>query len=177
MYRHLEKQLRVWVHGDDFVLLGYMVNVRHFSMKLQEFILASSEYHDSLHSIRVPRRIVEWTADGITWEADPQHAELIRKSFGVTRRSVTAPGEGDKLTDIEGEVPMDKEASDRYRSNTMCAQCDRPDVQIECDLARKMQQPSNLDDMGPRRQLELLARDRTSETHRPSVPLGACDGH
>ena len=28
--RHLEKQLRVWVHGDDFVLFGYIVNVRWF---------------------------------------------------------------------------------------------------------------------------------------------------
>ena len=25
IYRHLEKQLRVWVHGDDFVPLGYIV--------------------------------------------------------------------------------------------------------------------------------------------------------
>ena len=28
IYRHLEGQLRVWVHGDDFVPLGYTVNVR-----------------------------------------------------------------------------------------------------------------------------------------------------
>ena len=37
IYRHLEKQLRVWVHGDDFVPLGYIVNVRWFFVKLQEF--------------------------------------------------------------------------------------------------------------------------------------------
>ena len=30
IYRHLEKQLRVWVHGDDFVPLGYIVNVKCF---------------------------------------------------------------------------------------------------------------------------------------------------
>ena len=28
IHRHLEKQLRVWVHGDDFVPLSYIVNVR-----------------------------------------------------------------------------------------------------------------------------------------------------
>ena len=28
---HLEKQLRVWVHGDDFVPLGYIINVKWFS--------------------------------------------------------------------------------------------------------------------------------------------------
>ena len=65
----------------------------------------------------------------------------------MTGRSVTTPGVRDKLTDIEGEVLIDKEASDRYRANTMRAQhlsSDRSDVQIECrDLARKMQQPSD----------------------------------
>ena len=108
-----------------------------------------------VQSIRVLGRIVEWTANGITWRADPRHAELIRKSFGVTSRSVTTPGVSDKLTDIEGEVPIDKEAPDRYRANTMRAQylsSDRPDIQIECrDRARKMQQPSNLDEMGLKR--------------------------
>ena len=121
--------------------------------KLQEFwvvanrgILGPPGYHDCVKSI--------------TWEADPRHAALIRKSFGVTGRSVTTPGVRDKLTDIEGEVPIDKEASDRYRANTMRAQClssDRPDIQIECrDLAREMQQPSNLNEMG----LKLGVRPR-----------------
>ena len=165
IYRHLEKQFRVWVHGDDVVPLGYIINVRWFFMKVQEFWVVTNrgnpgppEYHHCVQSIRVLSRIVERTADGITWEAGPRHAELIRKSFGVTGRSVTTPGVRDKLTDIEGEVPIDKEASDRYRANTMRAQylsSDRPDIQIECrDLARKMQQPSNLDEMG----LQRLAR-------------------
>ena len=99
-----------------------------------------------------------WTDDGITWEADLRHAELIRKSFGVTGRSVATPGVRDKLNDIEGEVPIDKEAADRYRANTMRAQylsSDRPEIQVECrDLARKMQQPPYLDEMG----LKRLAR-------------------
>ena len=43
-----------------------------------------------------------------------------RKSFGVTGRSVTTPG--DKLDDIEGEAPIVKEAADRYRANTMRVQ-------------------------------------------------------
>ena len=136
-------------------------------MKLQEFwvvtsrrILGPPGYHDTVQSIRVLGRVVEWTADGITWEADPRHAELVRKSFGVTGRSVTTPGVKDKLIDIEGEVPINKEASDRLRANTMRAQylsSDRPDLQIECrDLARKMQQPSNLDEMGLRRLARFL---------------------
>ena len=36
MYRHLEKELRVWVHRDDSVPLGNTVSVRWFFVKLQE---------------------------------------------------------------------------------------------------------------------------------------------
>ena len=86
-----------------------------------------SGYHDCVQSIRVPGRIVEWTDDGITWEADPRHAELIRKSFGVTRRSVATLGVRDKLDDIEGEVRISKEATDgvscQHHACTVPLQC------------------------------------------------------
>ena len=35
IYRHLEKQLRVWVHGDDFVLFGNIVSVRWYFLTLR----------------------------------------------------------------------------------------------------------------------------------------------
>ena len=108
---------------------------------------------ECMQSIRVLDRIVEWTADGITWEADPRYVELFRKSLGETGRSVTTPGVRVKLIDVEGEGPIDKE--DRYRANTMRSQylsSDRPDIQVECrDLARKMQRPWNQDEMGLKR--------------------------
>ena len=43
-----------------------------------------------------------WTDEGISWEADPRHAELIKKSFGVTGLSVSTPGVKDRLDDTEG---------------------------------------------------------------------------
>ena len=127
------------------------------------------------HESRNPRTfwIPRLCADGITWETDPRHAELIRKSFGVTGRPVTTPGVRDKLTDIEGEVPIVKEASDRYRANTLRAQylsSDRPDIQMECrDLARKMQQQSNLDEMGLKRLARFLGM-------RPRLWFGCSSG-
>ena len=78
IYRLFERQLRVWVHGDDFVPLGYIINVEWFFSKMQEFwvatnrgILGPSGYHDCVQSIRVLGRFVEWTDEGISWEADP----------------------------------------------------------------------------------------------------------
>ena len=96
--------------------------------------------------------LVERTADDMTWEGDPRHAELTRKSFGVTGRSVATPGVRDKLDDIEGEVPIGKEAADRiaptpcvhsispvtdpkYRSTarTWHARCNNRRILMKCD--------------------------------------------
>ena len=99
-----------------------------FFVKLQDFwVVTNRGILGRLDTLE----IVDWTADGITWEADPRHAVLIRKSFGMTGQSVTTPGVRDKLTDSEEEVPIDKEASDRYRANAMRAQylsSVRPDI-------------------------------------------------
>ena len=85
-------------------------------------------------SIRVQGRIVEWTADGITWEADPRHAELIRKSFGRDRpiKLRHLASETNSLT-LKERFPVDKAPSDRYRANTMRAQylsSDIPEIQV-----------------------------------------------
>ena len=78
----------------------------------------------------------------------------------INGRSVATPGIRDKVDDIEGEVPIGKEAADRCRDNTMRAQylsSDRSQMQVECwDLARKMQQPWNLDEMGLKRLARIL---------------------
>ena len=77
-------------------------------------------------------------------EADPRHAELIRKSFGVTGRSVALASETSSMTLKERFLSSKKRA--QYLSS------DRPEIQVECrDLARKMQQPSNLGEMGLKR--------------------------
>ena len=81
-----------------------------------------SRIEESLDPLNTMSVCKAFAADGITWEADPRHAELMRKSFGVTGRSVATLGVRDKLDDIEGDVPIDNEASDRYRAHTLRAQ-------------------------------------------------------
>ena len=65
-----------------------------------------------------------------------------------------------KAGDVEGKVPISKEAADRYLADTMRAQhlsTDRPEMQVECrGVARKMQQSSNLDETGLKRLAPFL---------------------
>ena len=118
----------MWVHGDDFVPSSYNTNVKRFfkSCKssglspIEEFLVPLGTTIACKVSV-YPEELWEWTDEGISWEADPRHAELIRKSFGVTDRSVSTPGAKDRLDDIEGETPLEKEAADRYRANARTA--------------------------------------------------------
>ena len=60
------------------------------------------------------------------------HQEIVRRD---PRISYDTWESETKFTDIEGEVLVDKEASDRYRANTIRAQylsSDRPGKQTEC---------------------------------------------
>ena len=87
---------------------------------------------------------------------------LKRKAEGDRSDSEMEDSAIDSLavTDIVGEVLVSKEAADRHRANTTRAQylsSDRPQIQVECwDLARKMQHPSNLDEMGLKRLARFL---------------------
>ena len=113
IYRHLEKQLRVWVHGDAFVPLGYIVNVRWFFVKLQEFwvvtnrgILGPPGYHDCVQSIRVLGRMVERTADGITW------GQILDMQSSSGNRSACL---ADQLRHLESET-ISPTLKERFRS-------------------------------------------------------------
>ena len=71
MYHHSERQLRVWVHGDDLVPLSPMsLFLRHSSRSLVLQVTTT---------VCLLGRIADRTADGITWEANPRHAGLIRQ--------------------------------------------------------------------------------------------------
>ena len=113
-------------------------------------------------SIRVLGKLVEWTAKRHhARQADPRHAELIRKSFGETGRSVTTPGVRDKLDDIQEEGHRSTRSQLTVIARIRCVHSDSPVTELRhrvaCrDLARQLQQPSTLDEMGLKRLARFL---------------------
>ena len=167
IYFHRVRKLRVWVHGDDFVPMGSISDVRWFESELRKAwtitnrgILGPPGYHDCVQSLRILGRIVEWTAEGITWEADPRHAELIWQAYNVSGRNITTPGVKDKHEDVEEETLLDQHHAEKYRANTMRAQylsVDRPEIQFKTrELAKRMKEPTNLDEMALKRLARFL---------------------
>ena len=48
--------------------------------------------------LRELNRVIKWESTGITWEADPRHAEMIVEQFEMTRaKPVTTPGLKDEV--------------------------------------------------------------------------------
>ena len=82
-------------------------------------------------SVRILNRIVTWTEDGIRYEADQRHAEIIVKQLGLndTSNSLSTPGVKDNG---EGdEKPLGNTEAAQYRAivaraNYLCQ--DRADI-------------------------------------------------
>ena len=77
--------MRAVIHGDDFTTLGYSFDLdwfrEHISTKWQVKVkgrIGPTNQDDK--TIHILNRIVEWRSDGMHYEADPRHAELILKA-------------------------------------------------------------------------------------------------
>ena len=68
---HLSPLRRATPCVDDYVPHGYIAIVKCFE-KLQEAWVVTNR------GVFGPPGYHDWTADAITWEADPQHVDLIR---------------------------------------------------------------------------------------------------
>ena len=99
MFYHSERGIRVVIHGDDFTILGNEVELDWFREMISDKFevkfrarLGPGDKDDK--SVRLLNRVIEWTPQGIRYEADQRHAELIAKGMGLNDRtnSVVTPG-------------------------------------------------------------------------------------
>ena len=80
------------MHGDDFTFLGFADDLEKIKLKMEEWyelkvrgILGTDAGDDA--KISILNREIEVTAEGLTYRADPKHAELIWEKLGLTRAS------------------------------------------------------------------------------------------
>ena len=100
------RSVKCVVHGDDFTVLGGKSQLewfseelaKHFEIKIRGVL---GDNKDEVPEIRILNRIIRWTSDGIEYEADQRHAEIIVKEMGLaSASSVNSPGV--KRTAIDG---------------------------------------------------------------------------
>ena len=72
------------MHGDDFTTLGARRHLGWFHDRLREewtmdvrAIVGPPSCSDCEHSTRILNGVVTWTDEGILWEADPRHVDIV----------------------------------------------------------------------------------------------------
>ena len=104
---------------------------------------------NTIQDIRVLNRIITWKEDGIWWEPDARHAELVIDLLGDGPRGakVKTPLAKGSVEDLKNAtVFLNDEEATQYRSVAMRAAYlaqDRPDLQVATrSLAQGLQRPT-----------------------------------
>ena len=101
-----------------------------------------------IQELRILNRVVRWAADGLRYEADPRHAEIVARGLGAVRAAST-PGTSSRAMHPEaGELThsVPEELARLYRSYAARANylaLDRADIsQATKELCRRMREPT-----------------------------------
>ena len=165
IYYHQKRDLRTVVHGDDFRTAGSYENIKWLHealgkewMVVERGILGPPGTPNTSQDIRVLNRIISWKDEGIWWEPDSRHADLVveilEPKIGKDGRAVSAQASKVKTAiakptaeDMEKDKEfLSSEEASLYRSVAMRAAYlaqDRPDLQVATrSLAQGLQQPT-----------------------------------
>ena len=153
--------LRAYVHGDDFVVVGMPIELARWRKSMEEKYELKVETlgpgKEDKKEVRVLNRILRWTKEGIEYEADPRHVEIMLKQLNIQDcKFVATPGtkeegqikEGDKNDNVVSDS-LSSERTSAYRALVARANYlspDRPDIAFSVkELARSMSSPCGSD--------------------------------
>ena len=114
-FSHPSRQISLVVHGDDFTSLGLQSDLdwmdvelaKHFELKIRGRL---GEDCTGPPHIRILNRIVTLTKEGLVYEADPRHVDLLANSLGLTAaNSVLTPGVKDPIPDYPEHLTRSQE--------------------------------------------------------------------
>ena len=151
-FYHPARQLRTYIHGDDFVTIGKEEDLawlkqgleKHYEIKTE--VLGPSD--KDKQQVKVLNRIITWTDTGIEYEADPRHVELILKELhlkdakgvcspGTKEDGTTKPDKDDLLLYVQAKEYLSLVARLNYLAP------DRADIAYSVkELARTMSKPT-----------------------------------
>jgi len=96
---HPARGIRLVVHGYDFTALGYEADLNWYRGLLTSRFEAKVKGRvgpgiSDDKSMRVLNRVIHWTPEGIEYEADQRHAEIIISELGLGTGSngISTPG-------------------------------------------------------------------------------------
>ena len=155
-FRHNDRDLRCVVHGDDFAFARGDEDLDWVQKKMEESFLIKivgklGPDADDLKEIRILNRILRWLPEGIQYEADPRHAEILARDWKPGGPAVRTAGAKPSVAELEAqeEEPMTTDEVRLYRSGTARANylaMDRVDLSFATkELCRRMSAPRRSD--------------------------------
>ena len=98
-YHHLQRDIDSVVHGDDFVAVAEDDQLDFFERVLEnsmEIKRVGRIGPGRSSAGKVLKRVVSWTGDGFTWEADPRLSGKLLKLLNLSEgKGATVPGAKD----------------------------------------------------------------------------------
>ena len=147
-FYHPEQRIRVVIHGDDFTVLGHAGALDWFRIKIAgryevKFRGRLGPDTEDDKAIRLLNRIIQWTDEGILYEADQRHAEIIIRELGLHNSVKTVMTPGTKVDEgPEDERELDGSQATMFRAMVARANYlaqDRTDIQYTTkELSRNM---------------------------------------
>ena len=149
-YYHSQRNIQVYVHGDNFVAVAHRAQNKWFRDQLTSAYkiktkLMGDEANES--QVRILNRIVSWSSNAIEYEADPRHAEIVMKLVNDNRVSRITGSKSGVNRDDSRELTSSE--CTKYRAAT--ARCNflaigRPDIQFAAkEVSRFMSSPRECD--------------------------------
>ena len=137
VFYHPARKIRTCVHGHDYVSSGSEESLKWMESQLKNKYeiktkwLGPKAHHEK--EVKILNRVVSWTNEGIKYEADPRHAELMIQEMKLNEsKDVVTPGihdEGETSDDKDQTLEPEKETAYRAlvaRANYISP--DRPDI-------------------------------------------------
>ena len=188
IFHHKARDMSIVVHGDDFTVLGLESHLHWLTAEFQKEFkikmrgILGPDPHDT-HEITLLNRVVAWNSEGIQYEADQRHVEILLDTMGYKDvKGVVTPGVTDTKSSCleDDDEPLDSSSASLYRAGA--ARCnylglDRPDIQYSAkEVSRSMSNPCR----GDLRKLHRLCRylkqhPRAVFLYRHQVPPSKLD--
>ena len=115
VFYHPGKNLRAYVHGDDFVIVGQPAALQWMRESMEKKYELTVETlgpdEGQVKEVRVLNRVLRWTDKGIEYEADPRHVEIILKQLNIDQcKLATTPGTKEEGLLKSGDArPLDED--------------------------------------------------------------------
>ena len=95
-FHHVKRNIKVVVHGDDFVSEAKKSDFLWFDAALKKHFELKTDIlgpdNGEVRELRILNRVLRWEKDGITWEVDQRHAELVVQQLGLENAKETLLG-------------------------------------------------------------------------------------